>query len=147
MPYVKRMFNNQVFLEESVPFNYPYFEDGRKNYNAIEAGNQIMALPLGLGAGTSFRLSASSPSNFDQTFNELNPQYGLLPSLGPQGGPETSTLFSMPRNTGGSGMNVNPARMLQQYQSLGPMGSNLQMNQPTSYMTQGKYSDHPIFHS
>ena len=44
-------------------------------------------------------------------------------------------------------MSMNPGRMLQQYQSLGPMGNNMQLNQPTSYMTQGKYSDHPIFHS
>lgn len=61
-----------------------------------------------------------------------------LPSLGPQGaGPDQSAMFSLPKFAG------------QQYQSVGPQsatnaGPNIP---PTSYMTQGEYSQHPIFRS
>ena len=36
MPHMKRIINQQVFLEESDPYVY---EDGRRNYNAIEAAS------------------------------------------------------------------------------------------------------------
>lgn len=75
MPYVKRMYNNQVFLEESMPFMYP--DDARKNLQAIDVAHQIMSLPQGLGGGAaSFRMSMTSPngtSHLEQTYGEMGP--------------------------------------------------------------------------
>jgi len=36
MPHLKRIINQQVFLEESDAYVY---EDGRRNYNAIDAAS------------------------------------------------------------------------------------------------------------
>jgi hypothetical protein len=39
MPHLKRIINQQVFLEESEPYVY----DDRRNYSAVEAAHQMLA--------------------------------------------------------------------------------------------------------
>jgi len=125
VPHMKRIINQQVFLEETDPYVY---EDGRRNWQAMEAAQHMLA-----GAG-------GLPG--DLSGLQL-PQPGMnLPSLGPLGaGPDQSAMFSLPKFAG------------QQYQSVGPhSGANVSSIAgpnipPTSYMTQGEYSQHPIFRS
>jgi len=121
MPHMKRIINQQVFLEETDPYVY---EDGRRNWQAMEAAQQMLA-------------GGSHPGDLPGL--QL-PQPGMtLPALGPQGaGADQSAMFSLPKFAG------------QQYQSVGPhSGANAAGPSipPTSYMTQGEYSQHPIFRS
>ena len=60
MPHLKRIINNQVFLEETDPYTY---EDPRRNYQAMEAAQMMLAQGYG-----------------DQMYG----QGQMLPSLGPQ---------------------------------------------------------------
>lgn len=39
MPHMKRIINQQVFLEETDPYVY---EDGRRNFQAMEAAQQML---------------------------------------------------------------------------------------------------------
>ena len=41
MPHLKRIINQQVFLEESEP--YVYDADNRRNFSAVEAAQQMLA--------------------------------------------------------------------------------------------------------
>lgn len=109
MPHMKRIINQQVFLEETDPYVY---EDGRRNFQAMEAAQQMLG-----------GIDVVQPGM-------------ALPSLGPQGaGPDQSAMFSLPKYAS------------QNYQSIGP-GSHMASHiPPTSYMTQGQYSQHPIFQS
>ena len=65
----------------------------------------------------------------------------MLPAIGPQPGAGVN-LFGLPKNA------VN-----QLAPALGNKGNSIgvmvmpQQSKPTSYMTQGEYSSHPIFHS
>jgi|DEB0MinimDraft_12_1074336.scaffolds.fasta_scaffold09797_1 hypothetical protein len=72
MPHMKRIMNNQVFLEESEPFVYDDFS--RRNNHAIDAANHI------LNAGQPFSPAQMSSSNY---FAEGMSRGGGLPSLGP----------------------------------------------------------------
>ena len=65
MPHLKRIINNQVFLEETDPYVY----DQRRNQYAMDAAQEILS-PTG------------APDLGD--FNTTRP-YGRLPALGPQG--------------------------------------------------------------
>ena len=75
MPHLKRIINNQVFLEESEPYVY----DDRRNYSAVEAAQQMLA---------------QGGYNFPPV--DYNSQ-GMLPSLGPQA--EPTSMFSLPKNS------------------------------------------------
>lgn len=118
-PHVKRILNNQVFLEETEPY-LP--DDFRKNQYAIEAGQHI----LRPGQGEHSPLT-------------------VLPALGPQPAPHNvvvqSSLFSLPK--GAQYHKKNPS--LQYPTPAGNMGVG--PGNVTSYMTQGEYSHHPIFHT
>jgi len=119
VPHMKRIINQQVFLEETDPYVY---EDGRRNWQAMEAAQQMLA------GGT---LPGDLPSM-------QHPHPGMtLPSLGPQGAAaDQSAMFALPKFAG------------QQYQSAGANTATAGPNiPPTSYMTQGEYSQHPIFRS
>lgn len=76
-PHLKRVLNNQVFLEETDP--YMPNSDFRKNLYAIDAG-QNMVGPI-----------------IDDHASPLT----VLPALGPQAGPPNaalqSSLFSLPK--------------------------------------------------
>ena len=77
MPHLKRIINQQVFLEESEP--YVYDTDNRRNFSAVEAAQQMLAQ----GGGY---------------LPPLDQQYsGHLPSLGPQ--QEPASMFSLPKNS------------------------------------------------
>ena len=76
MPHLKRIINQQVFLEETDPYTY---DDGRRNNYAIEAAQMMLAQGYG------------GHSQYDQG--------QMLPSLGPQGSgdPQHQSLFSLPK--------------------------------------------------
>lgn len=53
--------------------------------------------------------------------------------------PDGGAMFQLPRNSAGGYFN-------NQYNTLAP-NMTAHHHQPTSYMTQGQYSQHPIFHT
>lgn len=66
---------------------------------------------------------------------------GMLPSIGPQSSNNNVNLFGLPKNA------VNQlAPALNRGQNIGVMVVP-SAAKPVSYMTQGEYSSHPIFHS
>ena len=68
LPHLKRIINNQVFLEETDPYTI----DPMRRNSLAETGRQIMS-PTGWEGGSA-----------------------MLPSLGPQG--ESTRLFALPKN-------------------------------------------------
>ena len=118
-PHVTRVLNNQVFLEETEPM-HP--DDFRKNLYAIDAGYNIMRPGQG----------EASPLT-------------VLPALGPQHGPPNaavqSSLFSLPKGS----QAYHKKTASHQYSTVGGVGAGA--GNVTSYMTQGEYSHHPIFHT
>jgi len=103
MPHLKRIINQQVFLEESEPYIY---EDGRRNSHAIDAASLMMSPNHGLPP-----MSAQY----------MTQQDGMLPSLGPGTGPQDSSLFYVPKY--GHPPALNPGNQIQHYQSLAPQSA------------------------
>lgn len=124
LPHLKRIINQQVFLEESDPYVYG---DPRKNMYAIDAAQHMLS--PGMYGGP-----------VDLASFQVIPQ--TLPQLDGGAGPSNSTMFSLPKQ-----QSALP-QQLQGPNSLGPLSGNPMFNNPpTSYMTQGQYSRHPIFHT
>ena len=76
MPHLKRIINQQVFLEESDPYV--------RNQSAIEAAQQMLA--------------SSGYSGIGQ-IDITQSNYPMLPSLGPQNQPEGNGLFRLPHSS------------------------------------------------
>ena len=102
MPFMKRIINNQVFLEESEPI-----ANQRRNFLAMEAANQMVH------------------RNADEMYHTGEPMHAMYTSLHTNDGHAFAAPITLAPYQG-------PVNML---------------NQPTSYMTQGQYSNHPIFHT
>ena len=115
MPHLKRIINQQVFLEESDP--YITADEARRNQYAMEAASQM--------------IQGIQPSGLPMDISQL--AMDNIPY------PDGGAMFQLPRNSAGGYFN-------NQYNTLAP-NMTAHHHQPTSYMTQGQYSQHPIFHT